>query len=188
MREANWDENAYETEIWIADSAAGESRQLTNAKKSSLQPAWSPDGRWLGFISDRDGKRQIYRIAVAGGEAEKLTSAEDGVNELRVVAVRRADRVDDDRPRHRRVKDREKRWGDIRIEDQDQRYTHLHLFDVATRTTTGALTTGAVRGRRLRLVARRRAPSPSITASPAIPPTAARPTFRSSTSPPARAR
>ena len=80
IRETNWDENAYETEIWLGDAATGQSRQVTNARKSSTQPAFSPDGAWLGFISDRDGKRQIYRIALRGGEAEKLTSADEGVN------------------------------------------------------------------------------------------------------------
>ena len=141
VREANWDENAYETEIWIADSQTGRSRQITNAKKSSLQPAWSPDGRWLGFISDRDGKRQVYRIAVAGGEAEKLTSAEDGVNNFAwspsgaQIAFTMTDAVTE------AMKEREKRWGEIRIEDQDQRYTHLHVFDLAARTTK-ALTSG----------------------------------------------
>jgi len=44
VREVNWDENSYETEIWIADVAAGTNRQLTNAKKSSGSPRWSPDG------------------------------------------------------------------------------------------------------------------------------------------------
>ena len=78
VRETSWDENAYETEIWVGD--ANHTRQLTNAKKSSLQPAWSPNGQWLAFISDRDGKRQIYRIAVKGGEAERLTSGDDEVN------------------------------------------------------------------------------------------------------------
>src|SRR5215208_2211676 len=43
IRETNWDENAYETEIWIADSATGQTRQITNARKSSSQPAFSPD-------------------------------------------------------------------------------------------------------------------------------------------------
>src|SRR5690242_19471361 len=62
LRETNWDENAYETEIWLGDSATGHSHQLTNARKSSTQPAFSPDGSSLAFISDRDGKRQIYRI------------------------------------------------------------------------------------------------------------------------------
>ena len=74
IRETNWDDNAYETEIWIGDAATGQSRQVTNARKSSQQPAWSPDGAWLAFVSDRDGKRQIYRIALGGGEAERLTT------------------------------------------------------------------------------------------------------------------
>src|SRR5881628_4260717 len=47
VRETNWDENAYETEIWLADVRTGASRQLTNAKKSSQSPAWSPDGSKL---------------------------------------------------------------------------------------------------------------------------------------------
>ena len=64
----------------------------------ACQPAWSPDGAWLGFVSDRDGKRQIYRIALAGGEAERLTSADEGVNSFAWSPVGQADRVHDARP------------------------------------------------------------------------------------------
>ena len=38
VRETNWDDNAYETEIWLADTASGGTRQLTNARKSSQPP------------------------------------------------------------------------------------------------------------------------------------------------------
>src|SRR5438552_538694 len=39
--------------IWIADVAAGESRQLTQGPGSDRQPRWSPDGATLAFVSTR---------------------------------------------------------------------------------------------------------------------------------------
>src|SRR4051812_19011600 len=80
VRDTNWEDNSYHTEIWLADARGGETRQLTNnAKKSSTAPVWSPDSTQLAFASDRDDKRQIYAIDVRGGEARKLTAAEEGV-------------------------------------------------------------------------------------------------------------
>ena len=142
IRETNWDENAYETEVWVGDAATGQVRQLTNAKKSSMQPAWSPDGASVAFVSDRDGKRQLYRITVAGGEAEKLTSGDEGVTNFawspkgNQIALTMSDAVTD------AMKERDKQWGEIRIEDEDQRYTHLYVLDLATKATK-PLTKGA---------------------------------------------
>src|SRR5262245_64599259 len=79
VRDTNWDDNAYETEIWIADVQSGTRHQLTNAKKSSQSPAWSPDGLRLAFTSDRTDKRQLYIINPRGGDAEPLTSGDAGV-------------------------------------------------------------------------------------------------------------
>ena len=39
VTQANWDENAYETEIFVADAAGGPAVQLTRARKSSGNPA-----------------------------------------------------------------------------------------------------------------------------------------------------
>jgi dipeptidyl aminopeptidase/acylaminoacyl peptidase len=130
VRETNWDDNEFETEIWLG--TATETRQLTSAPKSSLQPVWSPDGRWLAFVSDRNGRRQLYRLNVGGGEAERLTSGDEGVNSFawapdgsRIVYTM-TDAVADS------VKEREKKFGDLRIEDEDRRMAHLHLLTLPT--------------------------------------------------------
>jgi dipeptidyl aminopeptidase/acylaminoacyl peptidase len=129
LREANWEDNEYETEIWIG-ARNREPRQITTGRKSSLQPSWSPDGKWLAFISDRDGKRQIYRIAVDGGEAERLTSADEGVSAFAWApdGSRIAFTMTD--PVAESVKEREKRFGDLRIEDEDHQMAHLYVTGV----------------------------------------------------------
>jgi dipeptidyl aminopeptidase/acylaminoacyl peptidase len=149
VRETNWDDNAYETEIWLADAsgAATSPRQLTNGKKSSLSPAWSPDGSRLAFISDRTDKRQLYVINLQAGEAEALTSVEEGVTSFawspdgRTIAYTAAE------PKPAAVKDREKKYGEFEVVDQEYRMTHLFAIDVAARTTrtltSGAFTVGS---------------------------------------------
>ncbi|MCC7124681.1 MAG: S9 family peptidase [Acidobacteria bacterium] len=143
IRETNWDDNAYETEIWVADAASGEPRQLTSAPKSSVQPAWAPDNRTLAFVSDRDGKRQIYRIDVTGGEAEKLTKHDEDIDSFawspdgRMIAFTAREAAPE------AMKTREKRWGDVRLEDEDQRYVHLHVMSLDDRRMR-ALTSGTM--------------------------------------------
>jgi dipeptidyl aminopeptidase/acylaminoacyl peptidase len=147
VREASWDENAFETEIWLADARTGEARQLTNARKSSDAPAFSPDGSRLAFGSDRGEKRQVFLIDLRGGEAEVLTAAEEGVSAFAwspdgaSIAYTALD------PKTEAMKEREKRFGEYEVVDQDHRMTHLFVIDVASRKarrlTEGAFTVGA---------------------------------------------
>jgi len=145
VRETNWEDDAYETEIWIGEPG-GKTRQLTREKKSSTQPAWSPDGKWLAFVSDRTGKRQIYRINVTGGDAELLTDAPDGVNgfvwspDSRFIAYTATE------PKSDAIKERDKKYGEFTVVDQDHRMAHLHVFDLDARKskqiTSGAFVVG----------------------------------------------
>jgi len=153
VRETNWDENAFETEIWLADAATGASRQLTNAKKSSQSPAWSPDGSRLAFISDRTDKRQIYVINPQGGEAEALTSLEDGVSNFEWSPDGKAIAYTATEPKPAAIKDRDKKYGEFQVVEQDHRMTHLFVIDVSTRATRTL--TRRIHGRQFLVVARR---------------------------------
>jgi Tol biopolymer transport system component len=54
MRETDWKNNTFVSQLWLADVATGASYQLTRGKKSVDQPDWSPDGHWLAFITERE--------------------------------------------------------------------------------------------------------------------------------------
>ena len=74
--------------IWTIDAASGEATQLTEGDKfSEGQPQWTPDGRSLIFISNRDpqpdinwDQTELYRIPAEGGEMELIPSREGRKN------------------------------------------------------------------------------------------------------------
>ncbi len=147
VREANWDEDSYETEIWIADVATATTRQLTNGKKSSGSPKWSPDGSRLAFTSDRSDKQQIWLIRPSFGEAEQLTHETEGVGTFAwspdgsQIAFTLTD------PKAESWKDRDKKYGEIEVVGADQRLSHLWVIDVGSkktkRLTKGDFTVGS---------------------------------------------
>ena len=130
VQETNWEDNAFETEIWIAVTSTGDRYQLTNAKKSSSNPQWSPDSKRIAFVSDRDGKRQLYLIAPNGGEALQLTTLETGVNGFawssdgRRIAFTAAD------PETKARKDRKEKYGEFEVVQDDYTFAHLWMIDV----------------------------------------------------------
>jgi dipeptidyl aminopeptidase/acylaminoacyl peptidase len=68
------------TALWTIPTGGGASKQLTSGDTNDLSPRWSPDGKWIAFVSKRgnDTANQIYVIAPDGGEAQRLTAIPTG--------------------------------------------------------------------------------------------------------------
>jgi dipeptidyl aminopeptidase/acylaminoacyl peptidase len=152
VNETNWEDNAYETEIHLVRADGTAPFQLTRGKKSSTSPVWSPDGKWLAFVSDRTDKRQIYLIPPAGGEAHAITKVEEGVGGFAWSRDGKQIAFTMTEPKSDTRKERDKKFGEFEVVDQDWRMTHLHVIDVdpaATepakprRLTTGSFTVGS---------------------------------------------
>jgi dipeptidyl aminopeptidase/acylaminoacyl peptidase len=83
----------YRSAIWLSSIDGSAARRFSAESGHSSDPAWSPDGRWLAFVSDREGdvsdkeaknrgkgKPQIWLIPTNGGEAHQLTFMEHGAS------------------------------------------------------------------------------------------------------------
>jgi dipeptidyl aminopeptidase/acylaminoacyl peptidase len=87
----NWidrEENGYRSAIWVAPlDGPEEPTQLTAGTRSDSSPRWSPDGRWLAFVSNRDGETEtahgeLYVLPANGGEPRRLTDGKEGVESI----------------------------------------------------------------------------------------------------------
>jgi len=143
VSETNWEENSFDTQIWMAMASTGERYQLTHAKKSSSDPRWSADSKRLAFLSNRDGTQQIYMISPAGGEAAQLTHFEGGVNSFEWSPDGRRIAFSSTGPETKAKKDRKDKYGDFEIVEGD--YTMVHLWTLNAgeeKPKPDALTTG----------------------------------------------
>ena len=62
------------SQVYVAN-ADGSGVKLLTPQAPSYFHGWSPDGKWLAFVGRRNGKYELFRVAVEGGEEQRLTSA-----------------------------------------------------------------------------------------------------------------
>jgi Tol biopolymer transport system component len=68
-------------QIALMDPETGRIEELTGASEGkNINPQWSSDGRFLYFVSDRNGISNLYRLPAGGGEAEALTNLLTGIS------------------------------------------------------------------------------------------------------------
>jgi dipeptidyl aminopeptidase/acylaminoacyl peptidase len=80
IQSTDWENNRYDRELWIFD-LTNDAFQLTNTTDgSSSSPKWSPDSKWIAFLSNRSGKNQLYVIKPNGGEAFQVTASEEDIS------------------------------------------------------------------------------------------------------------
>lgn len=72
------------TDIWILNVLTGEEKSITEGRGSNWLPVWSPDGRWVAFLSDSDkgGQPQLWTWNASSGEIKRVSPANLQTNQI----------------------------------------------------------------------------------------------------------
>jgi dipeptidyl aminopeptidase/acylaminoacyl peptidase len=143
----NAEKDAYQTDVWLVGAAGGEARALTSSPANDDTPRWSPDGRYLAFLSERprpgatgdeaaDAKRQLWLIRPDGGEAEPLTSAPGAVSAFEWSADGKTIGFLAREPKSEARRKREKEKEDAWTPSDNYAWNRLWVIDVASRKAT----------------------------------------------------
>jgi dipeptidyl aminopeptidase/acylaminoacyl peptidase len=159
QRETNWKENEFVWQLWRVSVATGKSVQLTRGKKSAGEAQWSPDGRWLAFITEREanviepltdippdaaekktdkpeaGKpaaKQIWVIAPDGGEAWPLTKSESNVDAFHWTRDGKSIVFIAAEPANKAGKTRTERYSAYDVVEKDYEQHQLWRIDAGT--------------------------------------------------------
>jgi dipeptidyl aminopeptidase/acylaminoacyl peptidase len=152
------------TRIWMVATSGGDAVAMTSEETSSEHPRWSPDGKYLAFLSKRnEGKTYIWLLNRLGGEAQPLVKTAQDVKDFawspdgkRIVLVLQDPSPEDleaaeertkEESEGKEIKDKKRKaqrpWVVDRYQFKEDEIgylerlrTHLYVFDLAGKTLT----------------------------------------------------
>jgi len=136
-----------DSDIWMTSWDGAQTIQVTSSPDGETSPRWSPDGRYLSFLSSRQGGKgsQLWLLDRAGGEARRVSELRTGIREYqwspdgKRIALAMSDVRPDADTSNKRPKpivlDRYHFKSDAGGY-LDSANTHLYLYDLATRKAT----------------------------------------------------
>ncbi len=150
---ADWDQSIFRHDLWLyRDNLQGGSLVQLTESGHDTDPQWSPDGRWIAFVSDRksanssadsedsgssdpkdkEGTNQLYLISAEGGEAFPLTRGEEEVHAFAWTSDGKALYYATQTPWTKQQKDAyKKQWKDTRQYRESERPDVIFRIELA---------------------------------------------------------
>jgi dipeptidyl aminopeptidase/acylaminoacyl peptidase len=132
-------------DVWMISSDGSQDIQLTSSPDGESRARWSPDGRYLSFLSSRQDSKgsQVWLMDRRGGEGRRLTEIKGGINDYAwspdakklLLTLTDPDPEDTGKVKTTRpyVIDRYQYKQDVEGYRYKKAHTHLYLFDITTK-------------------------------------------------------
>jgi dipeptidyl aminopeptidase/acylaminoacyl peptidase len=130
------EKSEYNNQIWVAATDGSFNLQYTRGEKSSSSPQFSPDGKQIAFLSNRQGdKNQVFTMRLMGGEPEQITDTKTGVSTFKWspdgsrIAYLMKDPDSEEEEKNKKEK------TDVILVDKNFKYNHLYTTSVSSDKT-----------------------------------------------------
>lgn len=127
------EKSEYNNQIWVAATDGAFNLQYTRGEKSSSSPRFSPDGKQIAFLSNRQGdKNQVFTMRLMGGEPEQITDTKTSVATFKWSpdGARIAYLMKD--PDNEEEEKSKKEKTDVILVDKNFKYNHLYTTSVSS--------------------------------------------------------
>jgi len=121
-----------ERHIWMYEGTSGAVRQFTYSAKSESSPRWSPDGKQLAFLSDREEREQVYLMRGDGGEATAITKGKRSVQRFAWSPDSKEIAFLAPEAKSEAEEKKEKDKDDAHVADKEDKHARLWILNVAS--------------------------------------------------------
>jgi len=128
-RSVDWKENKYDSELWISKNGETPFQLTNNLKNSSNNPKWSPDSKWIAFLSKRGEKTQVQAIRLAGGESFQVTNTEKNISNFEWSPDGQKIAFLQSEDKSKEEKKREDKYGGFAVEDAEYSLKQIWVTD-----------------------------------------------------------
>lgn len=125
----DWKENRFDSELWISKNGKVPFQLTNNPKGSSNRAQWSPDGKWIAYLSNHSEKTQIQVLRLSGGAPFQVTNTKQNIfafewspDGKQIAFLQSEDKEKED-------KKREDKFGAFAVEDEEYSLSQLWITD-----------------------------------------------------------
>ncbi|WP_158658088.1 S9 family peptidase [Agarilytica rhodophyticola] len=135
---SDWEKNKQIGDIWLSDIASKKVRQLTFDVYSESNLQWSPDGKFISFVAERekDDHKRLYLLPLAGGEAFPITDDKSDILRYTWTRDSRSIYFLANEPVSELVSKRRKKKDDMQPYERALTYRHIWKLNVEDRSVS----------------------------------------------------